>query len=104
MKSEKLASLIAKEIANIENLEAKKEEIEEKLKKSRTKLQEYRMMENSQKYGALSSAVSQKGLSLDDILSALQNGDLLSLQEQMEAAENKNEDGEDNNIASESDT
>lgn len=92
MTSDKLASLIAKEKERLGVMIGKRAELDEKIKKSEAKIREYEMMENSRKYGALSSVVNEKGLSLDDILSALQSGDFLSLQEQMESAQT--DDGE----------
>lgn len=87
MKSEKLTLLIEKEKSNLKNLKQKREELDEKIKQSETKLAEYEMMDNSQKYDALSNLVTQSGLSVDDLLLALQRGDLLALQEQMEGAQ-----------------
>lgn len=87
MTSEKLNTLIDKEKSNLEKLMKQKENLDAKIKKSQTKLAEYEMLQNNQKYGALSSVAVKSGLSVDDLLAALQNGDLLALQERMEAAQ-----------------
>ena len=87
MKNEKLAAAIEKEKKNLAGYEAKITEYEEKARKSRAKLNQYEMMEKSEKFGALTEAVQTTGVSIEDILMALQTGDLLALQEQMEAAQ-----------------
>lgn len=97
MTSEKLTELINKERSNLKKLTEKKAEIDAKIKKSESKLQEYEMMSNSQQFGTLTSAISKSGLSVDDLLSALKNGDLLSLQEKMEASQNESASETDNN-------
>lgn len=89
MTSEKLQELIAKEKATLAKLYERKAEIESKIKKSESKLNDYEMMNNSQKFGMLSSVVSKNGLSVDDLLAALQSGDLLALQERMEEAQSQ---------------
>ena len=88
MTSEKLKALIEKEEKNLEKYRAKKAEYDEKIRKSEVKLNEYKMIENSEKLNALAITAQKKGLSLDDIFTALQKGDLLSLQEQIEASNN----------------
>lgn len=85
MNNSKLTGLIEKEQENLEKLRKKKAELDEKIKKSEAKLQEYEMMNNSRKFDMLQGVVKGTGLSVDDIMLALQNGDFLSLQEQMEA-------------------
>lgn len=97
MTSEKLTELINKERSNLKKLTEKKAEIDAKIKKCEAKLQEYEMMSNSQQFGTLTSAISKSGLSVDDLLSALKNGDLLSLQEKMEASQNESASETDNN-------
>lgn len=89
MTSDKLTALIARERKNLEGYKKKRAEYESKIKNSEAKLQQYEMMESSQKFDAVSAAVAQSGLSLDAVLAALQNGDLLALQEQMEAAQSE---------------
>ena len=94
MTSEKLNAQIEKEKANLDKLLKQKEALDAKIKKSQTKLAEYEMLANNQKYGALSSIASKSGLSVDDLLAALQSGDLLALQERMEAAQTASEQSE----------
>ena len=98
MTSEKLTTLIEKEKNTLNKLYSQKEALDAKIKKSQTKLAEYEMLANNQKYGTLTSVASKSGLSVDDLLAALQSGDLLALQERMEAAQNANEQSEQESV------
>ena len=97
MTNEKLAELIGKEQATLAKLYERKEELDAKIKKSETKLKELETMNNSQKFGALSSMVSKSGLTVDDLFAALQSGDFLALQERMEQAAQSAEEAEQSN-------
>lgn len=94
MTSEKLTELITKEKNSLKKLYEKRAEIDAKIKKGEAKLQEYEMMSNSQQFGTLTSAISKSGLSVDDLLAAIKSGDLLSLQEKMEAMQNESADSD----------
>ena len=85
MTSDKLAAAIARERKNLESYEAKMAEYQEKIRRSKAKLHDYEVMQNSQKYGEVLDLVKESGISLEDMLAALQSGDLLALQERMEA-------------------
>ena len=87
MTSEKLNALIEKEKKNLVKFKAKKAEYDEKVKKTEAKLQQYEMLQNNDKFNALTNIVQQSGLSMEDVFAALQSGNLLDLQEQMEAAQ-----------------
>lgn len=91
MNNSKLAGMIEKEQENLDKLKKKRADLDEKIRKSEAKLQEYEMMNNSRKFDMLQGVVKGTGLSMDDIMLALQNGDFLSLQEQMEAKEKEEE-------------
>jgi hypothetical protein len=51
-------------------------------------------MKNNQQFNALSNALDGKGISIEDILSAVAAGDLLSLQDKIENAENSSAEAE----------
>lgn len=87
MTTEKLANAIEKEKKLLAGYRKKRVELDDKIKKSEAKLHQYEMMQNSEKFNAVAALVSQSGLSMEAVISALQNGDLLALQEQMEAAQ-----------------
>lgn len=95
MTSDKLTKAIEREKKNIERYEAMIADYTEKARASRAKLQQYEMMQNSQMFSALADIARKKSLSVDAILAALQSGDLLSLQEQMEAAQEEAPNGSD---------
>lgn len=94
MTNEKLNAQIEKEKSNLDKLLKQREALDAKIKKSQTKLAEYEMLSNSQKFGALSAVVNKSGLSVDDLLAALASGDLITLQERMEAAQAEQEQAE----------
>lgn len=91
MTSEKLAAAIAREKKNLENYEAKIAEYQDKARRSKAKLHDYEVMQNSQKYGEVLDLVKESGISLEDMLAALQSGDLMALQERMEAVKQEEE-------------
>lgn len=86
MTSDKLNILIEKERNNLKKLKVKKTDLEDKIKNSEGKLKQYEIMKNNDTFNILSGIVQQKGLTVEEVLSALQTGDLLSLQEQMESS------------------
>lgn len=87
MSGKNLDVLIDREEKNIERYREKRAEFDEKIKKAEARLNELKMMKNSNAFNALAGAVKDKGLSMEDVLLALQKGDFLALQEQMEAAQ-----------------
>lgn len=83
--SKTLDNLIAAEQAKIVKLEEKQAEITKKIKASKSAIEKYTMMKNNQKFNSLSNALDNKGISIEDILSAIAAGDMLSLQEKIES-------------------
>lgn len=94
MTSEKLTQAIEKERKLLAGYKKKRAEYDEKIKKSEGRLHQYEMMQRSEQFAAVSAVVAENGLSIEEVLAALQNGDLLALQERMEAAQIKNGEGE----------
>ena len=88
--SKTLDTLIAAEQAKIEKLEEKQSDIMKKIKASKSVIAKYTMMKNNQKFNSLSNALDNKGISIEDILSAIAAGDMLSLQEKIESGEENN--------------
>ena len=86
-----LDSMIAAEQAKLEKLEEKASEIGKKIKACKANIEKYTLMKNNQKFNDLSNALDGKGISIEDILSAVASGDLLSLQDKIENAENSEE-------------
>lgn len=76
---------IEKEEKRLKGLKARRAELDKKIKKSEDDLERYRLMEQSDNYTALMEAAKGTGVSISDILSALQSGDLLGLQEHIES-------------------
>lgn len=83
-----LDSMIRAEQEKLDKLEEKASEIGKKIKACEANIERYTMMKNNQKFNTLSNALDGKGISIEDILSAVVAGDLLSLQDKIENAEN----------------
>ena len=82
---------IEQESEKLKNLQEKRAELDQKIKKSESILDRYYLMKNSEQYEAIQRATENTGLSIEDILSALKSGDMLGLQERMEAKTKENQ-------------
>lgn len=87
MSTEKLEELIKREEDRIDNYKKKRVELDEKIKAAEGAIQKYRLMLNNNQYLGFISLVQEKGISLNEIMAAIQQGDLLALQERMEEAQ-----------------
>lgn len=81
-----LDGAIAAEKAKLAKLEEKQADIAIKIKACKSNINKYTLMKNSNQFNALSNALDGKGISIEDILSAVSSGDLLGLQEKLETA------------------
>lgn len=84
-----LAEKIAQETEKLNDLIEKRVTLDRKIKKVQENLEKYRLVQNNQKFTALEQATAKTGVSVEDIIAALQTGDLLTLQERMEVAHAK---------------
>lgn len=91
MANRDLNEKIKQESEKLKGLREKRAELDQKIKKSESILERYQLMQNNEQYEAIQKATENSGLSIDDILSALNSGDMLGLQERMEAAKAKAE-------------
>ena len=80
-----LAEKIDQETAKLNDLIKKRTELDQKIKKTQETLEKYKLVKNNQKLIALEQATVGTGISVEDILDALQSGDFLALQERMES-------------------
>ena len=76
-----LSEKIEMETAKLATLTKKRDDLDKKIKKVQANLEKYKLIQNSNKYSAI-----------EDVLAALKSGDMLSLQERMEAAQEKPQD------------
>lgn len=88
MASDKLTlkEKIEREEKKLQDLTAKRDELNKKIRRVELNLSNYRLMENDNKLSAMNALAEGVGISVDEIMTALQNGELLSLQEKIEAA------------------
>ena len=84
MSTEKLQELLEREEIRLDNYKKKRTELDEKIRATEAAIQKYRVMLNNNQYLGFVSLVQEKGISLDEIMTAIQQGDLLSLQERIE--------------------
>lgn len=85
-KENTLDSLIETEQKKLDKLENRRAEIEKKIRIAKTNIEKYKLMKNSQQFNSFSNTLSAKGISFEEILNALSEGDLLSLQEKIDSA------------------
>ena len=95
MSSDKLTlrEKIEREEAKLNSLTAKRDEL--KIRKVELTLSNYRLMENDNKLTAMNELAERAGISFEEIMTALQNGEMLSLQEKMKAVKTGDTYGED---------
>lgn len=89
-----LKEKIEREQERLDVFYKKREELNKKIRKSETALANYRLMENNQRLEVMDDMAGNLGLSVEDIISALQKGELSELQRKAEAARLK-QDGKD---------
>lgn len=81
--SEALENMIAAEQAKLDKLEEKQEDLSRKIKTCKANIEKYKLMKNNLQFNALSNALDEKGIGLDEIMSAISSGDLISLQKKL---------------------
>lgn len=93
MNNKNLSEKIKAEEEKLETLKNKREEIDKKIESIENSLEKYRLMANNSKYIELQNAAKETGISVEDILEALQSGSLdelqslITIQKQTEASE-----------------
>lgn len=84
-----LAEKIEMESAKLVTLTKKRNDLDKKIKKVEANLEKYKLIQNNNKYSAIEESAQIMGVSVEDVLAALKSGDMISLQERMEAAQEK---------------
>lgn len=86
-----LDNMIKVEQEKLSKLEEKQADIVKKIKACKSNIEKYTLIKNNQKFNSLSNALEEKGISIEDVLSAVAAGDLLNLQSKIENADNNEE-------------
>lgn len=86
-----LAEKIEIETQKLATLTKKRDDLDRKIKKVQGNLEKYKLIQNSNKYSAIEESAQVMGVSIEDVLAALKSGDMLSLQELMESAQEKSQ-------------
>lgn len=84
-----LTEKIKMETVKLATLTKKRDDLDRKIKKVQANLEKYKLIQNSDKYSAIEESAQIMGVSIEDVLAALKSGDMLSLQERMEVAQEK---------------
>ena len=88
MKEKKTVSeLLDAEQKKLEKLEAKKTDIESKMKACKENIQKYKLLDNTEKLKQLTDSLGDKGISINEIMSAVKSGDFTALQDKIENAD-----------------
>ena len=89
MKEKKtLDDLIAAKKDDLAKLEEKKAALDRRIRACKADIEKYTMMKNHEQLNAISNALDNRGVSIEDVLAAIASGDLLTLQEKMEQNSN----------------
>lgn len=83
MSSKNLSEKIKAEEKKLEALKNKRDEIDKKIQGIEGELEKYRLMVNNSKFIELQNAAKEIGVSVDDVLTAMQKGSLTELQNQI---------------------
>lgn len=80
---DKILQIRKKEQGKLNVLQEKRQKLDEKIKESEAKIVKYTLMINQRKFSEVTDVLNVKGLSLEEVMTAIKNGDLLSLQEKI---------------------
>lgn len=83
MSSKNLNEKIKAEEKKLEALKNKRGEIDKKIQGIEDELEKYRLMVNNSKFIELQNAAKEIGVSVDDVLTAMQKGSFTELQNQI---------------------
>jgi len=81
----KIEEKLKKEQENLRKFKEKRATLDEKIKECESNIERLTLLKDNQKYTSFANSVQKKGLTVEDIISALQTGDFLSLQEKIES-------------------
>ena len=83
MTKKNIDELIESETVNLAALEKKRAEFEIKVRASKSALEKYKMMKDSEQFNSISNVLYQKGMTFEDIIAAINSGDLKIIQEKL---------------------
>lgn len=86
---EKIIESRAKEEGKLKDLLVKRQKLDEKIKASEGRIENYTLMINQRQFSQVTDVLNVKGLSLEEVMAAIKNGDLLSLQDKLTDRENE---------------
>lgn len=81
---DKIIESRAREQQRLKELKEKRQKLDEKIKLAEANIEKYTNMINQKKFSQVTDVLNSTGLSIDEVMAAIQKGDLLSLQEKIE--------------------
>lgn len=76
--------LLAAERENLAKLEAKRDDLDKKIRACKANIEKYELIVNADRLKTISATLGQKGVSLDELMLAISNGDLTELQDKLD--------------------
>lgn len=97
---DEIIELLEKEKAALKNLKVKRNALEKQIRESENRILNYDNILNTKRFSEVDDVLNKRGVSLEDIVAAIKNGDLSGLNnkielagimDKLESASNKNE-------------
>ena len=89
---DRIEEKLIRERQNLNELEIKRNKKEEKIKERKKIIREYEMMLDQCRLSEANNIITANGLTLEEIMDAVKNGDLISLQEKIKEKKRNGED------------
>lgn len=80
-----LEEMLTAEKKKLEKYEAQYKDLQEKIKACKANVQKYQLMYDSERLETLTKSLHAHGIKVEDIISALANGDLTELQDRLDS-------------------
>lgn len=87
-KTESLGEMLKREQDKLVKLTEKRDELEAEIKTTRANIRRLQTLSDAKQFATFSNALDKAGVSMEDILFAVANGDFLTLQEKLDAKAN----------------
>ena len=82
---------VRKDEETLIQLKEKKAKLDEKIAKLEERIENNKVILNDMKFTEINNVIKSKGLSVDEILQAVKNGDLLAIQDKLEQRQQEQE-------------
>ena len=83
---DEIIELLEKEKATLKSLKGKRSALEKQIRESENRILNYDNILNTKRFSEVDDVLNKKGVSLEDIVAAIKNGDLSSINNKIELA------------------